>query len=111
MIRDVLENISAYLSPIFISSASILARIFYEGNKPSFAHLLRVLFIGIFVGGLAGEIVAHTELSPGYRGVVIAVSAMISDDIISVIIAAGGKLRKDPMGVVREVIPWMRQRK
>lgn len=107
--KEFLDLVSAYLTPIFISISSIIARVLFEGNRPSIMHLLRTLFIGIFVGGLTGELVAGSSLGPGWQGVIIAVSAMISDDILSVIIAAGGRLREDPVACLKELFPWYRK--
>ena len=97
--------------PIAISGASVLARIFFDapehGCKPM--RILRIVVIGMVVGTIVGAIVHDMSLPNGVKSGIIGAAAVVAEDVMGVIIQAGGSLRDDPAAFIRRALPWLKK--
>lgn len=108
---ELVELLRKIWIPIAISGASVLARVFFDapehGCRPM--RILRVVVIGMVVGTIAGAILADTDLPQGVRSGIIGACAVVAEDVLGVVIQAGGALREDPVGFIRRALPWVKK--
>lgn len=98
------EIFSRLITPIMIAFASVVVRILFDDNAPSLYRIVRMVIIGLFVGGIVGAIVDPMAMPSGYKGGIVGVSALIAEDVIAVVVQAGGHIRKDPSSILRTLI-------
>lgn len=108
---ELVELLRKLWIPISISSASVIARVFFDapehGCRPM--RILRVVIIGMVVGTLTGAVLADMSLPSGVKSGIIGASAVVAEDVLGVIIQAGGSLRDDPIAFIKRALPWMKK--
>lgn len=92
--------------PLLIAFIGALARIIFDAGKLTLGSILRGLFIGVTVGGLVALAMEPTNIPPAWKGAIIGVASIISEDVLSAIIQAGGKLRENPEDFIKQLFKW-----
>lgn len=111
MHEEIIDLLRKIWIPVAISCASVIARIFFDapehGCRPM--RILRIVVLGMVVGTIVGAVVHDMSLPNGVKSGIIGVSSVVAEDVIGVIIRAGGSLRDDPMAFIKNVLPWLKK--
>lgn len=102
--RELLEK--AWV-PLVISLVSAFARILFDGGKCSMYKILRSVTLGVFVGMFVGMLISDLGMGSGVKGAVIGAAVIVAEDVLGVIVAAGGKLREDPIEAIKNFLPFI----
>ncbi len=101
--------------PFAVAVIAVAIRLLVTGARLTFFGTLRALIIGGIVGYAVGGVVEETAITMGWQygertgQMIIAVSAILADDLVMAIILLGKKLRDDPIGTVLSIFPGKRK--
>lgn len=98
------EQAGRLVTPMMIALASVIVRLLFDDEAPRPMRIVRLLGIGLFVGGITGAVVDPMNIPVGYKGGIVGVSALVAEDVIAVIVQAGGALRRDPISALKALI-------
>ena len=92
------------LSLIGISTLAAASRSILSEDRRSLSGFIRGFILAVFVGGIVGALIQDYDFSPATQGGIVGISAFVADDILLLIIAISGHLRKNPKMIVDFVL-------
>lgn len=101
--------------PFAVAVIAVALRLLVTGARLTFFGTIRALIIGGIVGYAVGGAVEESAIAMGWEygqrtgQMIIAVAAILADDLVMAVILLGKKLRNDPIGTVLSIMPWWRK--
>lgn len=87
-----------YGMPSAIAVVAVACRLLFSSARWSLLGVVRGVLVGVFVGYLAGAYVYDlTSMSDGEKGIAIAVSAILAEDLFVAVLIVGRKIRENPL--------------
>lgn len=107
MADDVSLYAAKYGVPTAVAVVAVACRILFSADRWTLLGVARGVLVGCLVGYLAALWVWNAaDLSPGQKGSVVAVCAILAEDILVALLALGRKLREDPLALLDMIRGW-----
>lgn len=100
---DAVERfLAVWIAPLGLAVLAAIARFATDSNRVTPLGILRAAIVGLTVGAIVNlALVDYDSIDQGMRGALVGVAAVLSDDILQLLILFGRRLREDPGGIVR----------
>lgn len=100
MADEVAYLAAKYGMPTAIAVVAVACRLLFSSARWSLLGVVRGVLVGVFVGYLAGAYVYDlASMSDGEKGIAIAVSAILAEDLFVAVLSVGRRIRENPMAV------------
>lgn len=109
MKNEISEIVTRLGLPIAIALLAAGVRLLFGNDRMTPLRVIRAVFVAAFVGSVSAMYLADIEsLTEGERGAIIAVVAIIAEDIVLLILKFGKALRDNPSKVISAILTIVR---
>ena len=91
--------------PLAIALVAVGIRLLFKTSGVTFKSVIRSIVVAVFVGLLAAKYIFDTSsYSDGFKYIVIALMAILAEDIVEGLFRLGKKFREDPEKFIKSFI-------
>lgn len=94
------DELKLLASMFGISALAAASRSILSEEKRTIGGFLRGLVLAAFVGTIVGLIIQDYNYTPTTQGGIVGICAFVADDLLMVVLAVTGKLRKNPTIII-----------
>lgn len=91
--------------PIAIALMAVGVRLLFSTDRLTRLGVARGVLVGIFVGSVVNLYLSDVQgMGEGTKGALVGIAAVLSEDLIFLVMAWGKKLREDPWAAISFII-------
>ena len=95
--------------PIAIALIAVGVRLLFSSSRITFPGIIRSIVVAVFVGLLAAKYIFDTQsYTDGVKYIVIALMAILSEDLVEGILRLGRKFNNDPEGFIKSFVRFIK---